>query len=234
MLSRAARGPFAGSALLLVATGAYAAEGPETGPTEQQIEAFLAAAPATADISTAPDAPEAPPPPPRHHGFVVESSLGAMGQAGDLRHVTPVSPWLHAAFGWEPTHWLMLLAQGDVAFGSTSLANPPPDPRGFALWGLSGALRFGLQPSKALGLYLQGEIGAACVTTDVLRSYGFTDANQVGPYFGADAGLEWYQVSPHYALVVHGGVRSYAQILAREGGSAALAWTSAAGLKYTF
>jgi hypothetical protein len=164
----------------------------------------------------------------------VESSLGALGQIGDLRRISPLAPWVRGAFGWEPTHWLMLLAQGDVAFGSTSYANPPPDPRGYALWALSVALRFGVQPSPSVGLFAQGEIGATRVTTDVLRSYGFTDADQVGPYFGALAGVEWYQVSPHYALVAEGGVRSYAQVLDREGGASPLAWIGALALKYTF
>jgi hypothetical protein len=205
------------------------------GPSQAQIEAFLSSKPASADVSKAPDAPEAPPPPPRRHGFVVESSAGVMGLMGGLKHVSPTAPWLRTAFGWEPFHWLMVLAQGDIAIASTAYANPPPDPKGYVLWGAGAAVRFGLQPTTALGLYLQGELGAASVTSDVLSTYGFKDANKVGPYFGGVLGVEWYQINPHMALVANGGVRSYASVLNRTiGGETALAWTGSAGLKYTF
>lgn len=203
-------------------------------PTQQQLEAWLATKPATADVSTK-AAPEAPPPPPRKHGFVVETTIGAMGQLGAMRHVSPTLPWFRAAFGWEPAKWVMLLAQGDVAFGNTSYANPPPDPRGFTLYGFSGAVRFQIAPTDRIGLLAQGEVGAASISNDVLSTYGFRDADQLGPYFGGFLGFEWYQISPHLALVVHAGVRSYGNILERAIGSeAALAWLGSAGLKYTF
>src|SRR5215475_3030220 len=75
------------------------ADEPPPGPSEQQISEFLAQKPATADVSKA---PEAPPPPPRRHGFVVESSIGALGQLGALSHVSRPSAWLRGAFGYEP------------------------------------------------------------------------------------------------------------------------------------
>lgn len=204
-------------------------------PTQQQLETWLSQKPATADVSTPPAAPEAPPPPPRKHGFVVETTIGAMGQLGAMRHVSPTLPWFRAAFGWEPAEWVMLLAQGDVAFGNTSHANPPPDPRGFTLYGFSGALRFQLAPSDRIGLFVQGEAGVTSVSNDVLRTYGFRDSNELGPYFGGLVGFEWYQISPHMALVVHAGARSYGNILDRAIGSeTALAWLGSGGLKYTF
>jgi hypothetical protein len=225
-----------GLALLSLAGTAHADEREEGAPqpTKEQLEAWLSTTPATADVST-PTAPEAPPPPPRRRGFAVETTMGVMGQLGALKHVTNNMPWFRAAFGWEPAKWIMLLAQGDVAFGSTELANPPPDPRGFALFGLSAAARFGFAPSPRIGLFVQGEFGVAKVTNDVLTTYGFRDANALGPYFGGVLGFEWYQVSPHLALVVHAGVRSYGQILDRAiGGDSALAWLGSGGLKYTF
>ncbi len=158
-----------------------------------------------------------------------------MGQIGALRHVSPTAPWFHAAFGWEATHWLMLLAQGDVAVASTSLASPPPDPRGYALWAVSAAGRFGIEPVEDVGLYVQGELGMARATEDVLSTYGFKEANHLGPYYGALLGVEWFQVSPHYALALQGGVRYYGQILDRSlGNDPALAWIGAAALRYTF
>jgi hypothetical protein len=234
MLSRLASSAL-GLAALVLSGNARAVDAAAPGPDQRQVEAWLATKPASADLSKAPAAPEAPPLPPRRRGFAVESSIGAMGQLGALRHVTPTAPWFHAAFGWEATHWLMLLAQGDIALGSTSLANPPPEPRSFGLWGLSAAVRLGLQPSPAVGLYVQAEFGAARATEDALSAYGFKDANHVGPYFGGLLGVEWYQVSPHYALALQGGVRSYGQVLDRlVGNDTPLAWIGAGALKYTF
>jgi hypothetical protein len=220
---------------LLALALASPARAEDDDPRRAEIEAWLDSDPASADVSKAPEAPEAPPMPPRKHGFVVETSLGVLGHLGALKHVSPTQPWLRVAFGWEPTRWLMLLAQGDASFGSTEYAMPPPEPRGFALLGASGAVRFGLQPWDTVAFFAQGEIGAAGVTDDVLLTYGFTDSDGVSPYFGAMAGVEWYQVSPHLALHLHGGVRSYSQLLAQAAGSdSALSWTGGLGMKYTF
>src|SRR5690349_5974541 len=115
---------------LLLAAGNAGAEEPDQGPNQQQIESFLSSKPVSPDVTTAPEAPEAPPPPPRRHGFVVESSIGALTHLGAMGHVSPTSPWFRTAFGWEPAKWIMVLVQFDIATSSTSLANTPPDPRG--------------------------------------------------------------------------------------------------------
>jgi hypothetical protein len=232
MSFRRTSGKVVGVAGLLLAAPASAEDG---DARKGELEAWLDSEPAAADVSRAPEAPEAPPPPPRKHGFVVESSVGIMQHLGALKHVSPTEPWLRVAFGWEPTKWLMLLAQGDAAFGSTEYANPPPAPRGFTLLGASGALRFGVQPLHTLAFFAQGEVGAAAVTDDVLLTYGFTDSDGVAPYFGGLVGLEWYQVSPHLAFQLQSGVRSYTRLLARAvGGDTAFSWPSAVGMKYTF
>src|SRR5690242_19518316 len=164
-----------------VAMGARADE-PAPGPSEQQISEFLAQKPASADVSKAPEAPEAPPPPPRRHGFVVESSIGAFGPLGALSHVSRPSAWFHGAFGYEPLKWFMVLAQVDLTVASTSLANPPPDPRGYAIWGLGGARRFCFEPFTSVGIYAQGEFGITQATTDVLATYGYRNADNLGFY----------------------------------------------------
>ncbi|HVW27245.1 MAG TPA: hypothetical protein VHC69_17885 [Polyangiaceae bacterium] len=222
-----------GMALLTLARGAGAEDAP-AGPTEQQISAFLAQKPASADVSKAPESPEAPPPPPRKHGIVLESSIGAQQQLGALSHVSRLSPWFHLGFGWEPTHWLMVLGQADLSFASTSLANPPPDPRGYALWAIGGAARFGVEPFQSVGLYAQGELGISAASTDVLSTYGYKNADDIGVYFGGMVGVEWYQVSPHYALSVQGGVRDYPNLARSIGGDTAIALLGAAALRYTF
>jgi hypothetical protein len=219
---------------LLISTSVVRAEDEPQGPTEQQISAYLAQKPATADVSKTPESPEAPPPPPRKHGVVLESSIGAQQQLGTLSHVSRIAPWFHVGVGWEPTHWFMVLGQGDLSISSTSLANPPPDPRGYALWAVGGAARFGMQPFQSVGFYAQGEVGISSASTDVLSTYGYKDADSIGLYFGGMVGVDWYQVSPHYALSLQGGVRDYPNLARSIGSDTAVALLGAAALRYTF
>jgi len=214
---------------------AASADQPEQGPSQQQIESFLASKPVSPDVTKTPEAPEAPPPPPRRHGFVVESSIGALTHLGPMSHISPTSPWFRTAFGWEPTKWLMLLAQFDISPSSTSYASAPPDPRGYVLYGGSVAIRGSLAFGTALGGFAQFEVGGAQISEDVLSTYGFHDADNVNPFFGAHLGFEWYQVSPHMALGAEGGIRSYGQSFDRQAaGGSALAWTASGTLRYVF
>jgi hypothetical protein len=227
--------PCAALGLALCASpGRAHAEEPPPGPTEQQISAFLAEKPATADVSKAPEAPEAPPPPPRRHGLTLETSLGAQQQLGALSHVSRTAPWFHVALGWEITHWFMVLAQGDLSPTSTAIAPPPPDSRGYSVWAFGGAGRFGFEPFRNIGLYAQGDVGISDATTDVLATYGYKNADSIGLYAGGLIGLEWYQVSPHYALALQGGARFYPNLARSIGGDTAVALLGAAALRYTF
>lgn len=206
-------------------------------PSRAEIEAWLEARslPDTRSDETNADSDEAPPPPPRARGLVVESGLGAMGYLGTLKNVTPTSPWLHLQLGYEVFDWAMVFAEGDLAFASTSYANPPPQPRAFAIWGVGGGVRFTVRPTDRVGIYLQGSVGAAQATEDVLRVYGYRHADELSPYFGGLLGVEWYQVSPHYALSLAGGARNYDNGFARQRADAAeLMWLGLLSLRYAF
>jgi hypothetical protein len=51
---------------------------------------------------------------------------------------------------------------------------------------------------------------------------------------GAGLGIEWFQVSPHYALSVYGGARDYLQNFERVNGTKPpLAWLSGLAIRYT-
>jgi len=176
-----------------------------------------------------------PLPPPRHHGFVVESSVGALGQLGEMKYTSPVAPWFHLQVGYEPLRFLMVFAEGDLVLSNTSYAPPPPPQRTYALWGFGGGLRGTVKASERVGLYLQGSAGAAQVTNDVLAIYGYEDADKLNLYLAAELGVEWYQISPHWALTVHGGVRDYIGTFKRDfSDKPPLAWVSGLGLRYTF
>lgn len=178
---------------------------------------------------------EAPPPPPRKHGFVLESSIGVMGQIGHLKNITPAAPWFGLRLGLEPLRWLMVFAESDLFVASTSYAHPPPPPRSFAFWNVGAGFRITVKPTDRFGVYLQGSLGGGRATEDVLELYGYPHADELGFYQSAELGLEWYQINPHLALALHGGVRNYPRTLKRERSSQPpMTWLSGLALRYTF
>ena len=220
----------------LVATPLRAAEGPkERAITTNEVVSWLDAKDEPLKDDGTDSDELSPPPPPRHKGFVVESSIGAFGQIGPMKNFSPVAPWFHLQFGYEPLRALLVFAEGDLMISNTSYAHPPPEPRTYALWGFGAGLRGTVKPTDRVGLYLQGSIGGAEVNNDVLGTYGFSNADSFNLYFGGELGVEWYQVSPHLALAVHGGVRDYTATFKRDLSSQPpLAWVSGVSLRYTF
>jgi hypothetical protein len=209
-----------------------AAEKPEP-LSDAKLDSWLAETPDVDDGPSAHPELEEPLLPPRRHGWVVEGSAGALGHLGNMRDVSPVAPWFRLQMGYEPFTWLMLLAQGDVALSSTSRANRPPDKRGFALFGFGGGARLSWQAFSAVGFYLQGEAGLASVNQDVLATYGYPDADRLRPFAGATLGIEWFQLSPHYALGLAGGARDYFQTFDRiNGDRPPLVWFSDVAIRY--
>ena len=118
---------------------------------------------------------------------------------------------------------------------NTAYARQPPPPRSFAFFSFGGGVRLTLKPTDRFGVYLQGSLGGGAATEDVLEIYGYQHADELGMYQSAQLGLEWYQVNPHLALALHGGVRNYPRTLKRDRDSQPpLGWLSAAALRYTF
>lgn len=224
------------AALLLTAVRAAAdTKVEERKMTPAEIEAWLNSQgiAGSGDIgSTTETGP--PPPPPRHHGLVLETAIGALDQLGPLKHVSPVSPWFHVQLGYEPFKWLMFFGESDITFADTSYAAPPPPSRTYLLFGFGGGARVTIKPTDILGVYVQGDGGVAKVSNDALYTYGYLDANALHPYFGGALGLEWYQVNPHCALALSGGIRDYNALLDRTLGGTAITLIVDAALRYTF
>ena len=236
--ARAGAALVAAATLLVSASARAAAEAKERAISSDEVVSWLDAqgdSPTLAADQGAADEALAPPPPPRHKGFVVESGVGALGQIGDMRHTSPVAPWFHLQVGYEPLRFLMVFVEGDLVLSNTSYAAPPPPARTFALWGFGGGLRGTVKASERVGLYLQASLGAAEVSDDVLSTYGYANADKLNLYLAAELGVEWYQISPHWALAAHGGVRDYTATFKREfSNRPPLAWVSGLGLRYTF
>ena len=218
---------------------ALAQEPPVTPPATD-------APPATASVTAsaaAPDSflaeapPEVPPPLPRKKGVVLESSLGALGFAGQFRHVAPTAFWMHMQVGYEFLSWLMAFAEGQLAYANTSIAQDASKAHSFPILGFGGGARATIRITERVSIYGQGSIGAmkADVPKQALFIIGFRDAEAFNPYFGGRVGVEWYQIDRHLALGFGIGVRD-AQGFARLASTSdtPLMWDAALSLRYTF
>jgi len=222
-----------GLALVLASAGdAYAEDPQQPNYDEAAVSAALNQTPGPKPEKPTAGEFNVPPPPPRKKGFVVESQVGVMGFIGELNNVSPPASRFSVQFGFEPLRWLMVFAEGDLGFTSTRYSPPS---RGYALYGFGGGARlttpiFG----DHFAFYGQGDVGLMRTSTDVLHTYGFHDAENFNIYFGGLVGFEWYQVNPHYALVISGGVRNTPGLKRAVTGDHALAVLGSAGLRYTF
>ena len=185
----------------------------------------------------APVPDEAPPPPPRHHGFVLESSLGAVGFMGQFRHVSPPAFWMHAQFGYEPLSWLMFFADGEIFYSDTSEAQDLGQVSAFPVFGFGGGIRFTIHATERFAVFAQGGVGAtkADVPKDTLVLLGYPNAETLSLSLSGRLGLEWYQMDRHLALGLMGGIRD-AQGFAKLAltSDTPLMWDGAATIRYTF
>jgi hypothetical protein len=229
------------TAVVLCAPAAMAADPlQQPPPTDEQIEAAIKAdAQRPAGVPTpqkTEEEEEAPPPPPRHKGIVVESSLGALGFLGEMRHLSPTAPWMHLQVGYEFFDWLMLFAEGELAFTDTTVSQETADARAFPIFGLGGGLRATIHITDRVALYGQGALGAlkADIAKNALAILGFHDAESLNVQFGGRIGVEWYQLDRHLALGAAFGFRDATGFAKAIGKDSPLMWDGSAVLRYTF
>jgi len=188
--------------------------------------------------STLPEPPaEAPPVRPRHKGLVLETTAGALGFAGNFRHVAPPAFWLHTQLGFEVLRWLMLFGSAELAMTDTSEASDPSHSMAFPIWGFGGGARVTIHATDRVAFFVQGDIGAltAYVPHESLADLGYANAESLHLAVGGRLGVEWYQIDRHMALVAQGGARD-ATGFSRSigGGDTPILWDAALGLRYTF
>jgi hypothetical protein len=202
-------------------------------PGQVHLESDTTPPPAT----TIPAAPlEAPPPLPRHKGVVVEGNLGALGFLGNFRHVAPTAPWFHVLAGYEIFNWLLLFAEGELAFTDTSEAEGPSQVYGFPIFGFGGGARVTIHPTARFAFYLQGDIDAleANVPKGALADLGYKNAESLGIAFGGRLGFEWYQMDRHMALGITGGARDATGFAKTIGSDTGLMADASLLIRYTF
>ncbi len=148
---------------------------------------------------------------------------------------SPPASLLHVQLGYEPFRWLMVFGEAELGYTSTRYAPSPPSSRGYAIWALGAGLRATVKPTDRFGIYLQGDIGGMKADSDVLRTYGFREADLLNVYYGGMLGLEWYQIDPHLALATSAGIRRTTGFDgSRLVAEAARSWLGGVSLRYTF
>jgi hypothetical protein len=205
-------------------------KGPEYDETA--LKAALDEAPGTRKKNEKAGSPlEVPPPPPRKSGVVVEGSVGALGFLGKLRTISPAASSFHLQLGFEPFRWFMVFGEGDLSFTSTRYSPPS---QGYVIYAFGAGGRLTVAVSERVSVYGQVDLGFSSTSGNVLHSYGFYDAENLNPYFGATGGLEWYQGDPHYALALFGGVRNSQGLVRQLPGDSGLGWRAGATIRYAF
>ena len=221
-------------------SGVAPAPATATSPTAEQIEAAVKAdaepkTPLTAEAPHVDDAPLQPLP--RRKGLVLEGSLGALAFFGQFRRVAPTAPWLHMQVGYEVLHWLMVFAEGELAFSDTSVSQDSSKSRAFPIFGFGAGPRFTLHPTERVAVYGQVSLGAlkADVPSGAFAVLGFGKAESLGLSYGARLGVEWYQLDRHLALGVGIGVRNATGFTKTFAGKdRPLMGDASASLRYTF
>jgi hypothetical protein len=237
-------GSIAGLVAILVPCRASADDAADTNvlPADAHIEI----APQPPEPKAPPEAPtdagpegmaEAPPPRERHKGLVLESTLGALGFAGQFRHVAPPAFWLHAQLGYEFLRWLMLFGEGELAFTDSGESQDASRSMAFSIWGFGGGARATLHATPRFAMFAQGQVDglAANVPHNSLTVLGFRNAETLGASFGARVGAEWYQIDRHLALSAQVGARDaggFAKVTSTS--DTPIMWDAAMGIRYTF
>lgn len=152
---------------------------------------------------------EAPPPAPYAKGLVIDASVGALGWLGQFGKLAPVGPWFHGQVGYELLSWLMLYGETELAFSDTSRKEEAPRTRVFSLFGFGGGARLTWHIIERLGIYGQPGLGmmTARIARNALGLHGFRDAEELAPWLGFRAGVEWFQIDRHLALGLSSGIR---------------------------
>jgi hypothetical protein len=128
---------------------------------------------------------------------------------GAFGSVAPPAFLSRLQVGYEPARWILLYAEGELAFASTSRAQIAPFTRAFPIFGAGGGLCITLGLTERVGVH--GEFSAGALKADVpynaLTILGFRAAESFAPYYGLRLGAQWLQQDRHFALTFAAGYR---------------------------
>jgi hypothetical protein len=166
------------------------------------------------------------------HGFYIEAHLGGRGFIGGIGRLSEAGLYASFGLGYEVFRWLWLGASVEGSIHQTD-APAPPSSTVFELVGFVGELRFQLNVSPRVALWLGGEAGVTVSTSDVLATYGLGDSDDYGLMYGGNLGLDFHMRNRHHSLGITGGSRLYPS-LEGPNGEAAVGVHATTYLRYMF
>ena len=166
------------------------------------------------------------------HGIFIEAFVGARGFIGGVGDLSRPGPYLHLGVGWEALSWLWIAVSAEGSMHRTD-APSPPSPTIFELVSFMAELRLQANVSARAALWLGGEVGIGFATSDVLRTYGLQDADQVSLIYGGQLGFDWHMRNRHHSWGISGGARVHPGLEGIDG-SVAIGVHGTMYLRYVF
>lgn len=166
------------------------------------------------------------------HGFFVEGWIGGRGFVGGVGDYSTPGLYASVGFGFELFSFIMLRATFEASFHETN-APSPPTPGAFEVFGVTVEARLQANFTPFVAAFLQGEGGLTLVTGDILRTFGFNDAESIGLMYGGSVGFDWHMKNRHNSIGLLGGARLYPNLNSFDGG-VAIGIHGAAYIRYVF
>ncbi len=142
------------------------------------------------------------------HGLFLEAWVGGRGFIGGVGEYSNPGLYANVGVGFEIFDWLLLRAAFEASFHETNGPTPPSN-TAFELLGGLVEVRVQINFDAFAALWVQGEVGLVGAFGDVLRVYGFSQAQDVGLTGGGSLGFDWHMKNRHTSLGLTGGARVY-------------------------
>ena len=166
------------------------------------------------------------------HGLFMEGWVGGRGFVGGIGNLSSPGLYANVGVGIELFRFIYLKLAFEASFHQTD-APPPPSATAFELLGALVELKFQIDVSARVGLWLQGEFGGVLAFGDVLPTYGVQGSDEVGMMYGGSAGFDWHLYNRHYSFGLLGGARVFPSLETLDG-EMSLGVHGAAYLRYVF
>jgi len=140
---------------------------------------------------------------PASNGIYTEAGMGATGFLADMANHGAVGPSMDIRAGYDLFSWFSV---GARIGASTHEATVPPPPEGeyFQIYTAAADGRLGFM-YKGFGAFVDGGIGMAMISSNVLAKVGVLDPGEKFAFtFYGGGGLEYQMLNRHYAFGIAG------------------------------
>jgi hypothetical protein len=166
------------------------------------------------------------------HGLFVEGWVGGRGFVTGVGRYSDLGAYANVGVGYELFPFLWLRGAFEASFHESN-GPAPPTASTFELLGVIAEVRLQIDFSPFVAMWLQGEGGLVLAFGDILRAYGFTQAESIGLTYGGSLGFDWHMKNRHTSLGLAGGARLYPSLETFDG-EQTLGVHGAAYIRYVF